>query len=450
MQEAPDQPTATPPPARKARYYFGWNIVIASVISQAAYFHHFASSLGLFLEPMQAELGLSATAVAGVQTTTRVLEGVAAPVVGPLVDRFGPRVLMPIGGVILALSLWGTAVCHSVWMLYLLRGVIASIGFALMGDIVTGVAIGKWFVKKRGRAMGFSRTAMNVAGIVLSPLTVWVIVTRGWRTAFFVYGALALFCAAIPPLFLMRRSPEDLGLQPDGGDAGGEKEDSRKGSKKFSKAPLPTDPVWTKRSTLRTGAFWMLSASFAINVLAYQGMNMNLPKYVKDVGHGVAMIGAVMSGRFIIQAVAAVLMGFLAEYADRVSVRIVPFILQGLGAFFFMYAKNPYFLWLALVLFSIGQPGVQILQEVVFANFFGRRSLGVVLSLGYFVIFASGALGPVAMSLARDITGSYQSSFVVLVGLFALATVMLGMARPPKPKAYVTPGAPPAATGLAS
>lgn len=440
--------------ARKSRYFFGWNVVIASAISQVAYFHHLAASLGLFLKPLQTEFGWSRSALAGVQTTGRVLEGVAAPIVGPLVDRYGPRVLMPIGGIILTLSLLGTVACNNIWQLYLFRGILASIGFALIGDVVTGVTISKWFVKKRGRAVGFSRTASMVAGIVITPLTVYVIAGPGWRMAFVMYAVFAFVFAVMPPLFLMRRSPEDLGLLPDGIDASGAGSTSlRKGGEKGPQADgahMAPEPLWSRGEALRTGSFWMISAAFAINVLAFQSINMSLAAYVEDVGHGAAMVGAVMSGRFVIQSVAAFFMGYLAEYADRVAIRIVPFLLQGLGAYLFIYAADPFFLWLALAFFSMGQSGALVLQEVVYANFFGRKSLGAIRSMGYFVIFVPGAMGPVAMNAVFDMMGSYRAAFEVLVGLFALASFMLGVARPPKAKRYATPEAQGPATSATS
>ena len=104
------------------------------------------------MRPLQNEFSWSRSQIAVVQTISRVLEALVAPFIGPIIDRFGTRSVIPVGAIIAGISLIATTFIDELWQFYLLRGVAAAIGFSLMGFLVTSIAINNWFVKKRGRA----------------------------------------------------------------------------------------------------------------------------------------------------------------------------------------------------------------------------------------------------------------------------------------------------------
>jgi len=190
--------------------------VAASFLARLAYAEHYASILGVFIKPFQSEFGWGRSAIAGVQTVARLIEASVAPIVGPLIDRHGPRVLMPAGAIIVGLAMLGVTRINTIWQFYTLRGVVVAIGFTLMGGLVTDVTINKWFIQKRGRAIAFSRAGVNLGNIVMAPLSVFIIVASGWRTMFFIFAVVTWLFVLIPSAVLMRRRPEDIGQSPDG------------------------------------------------------------------------------------------------------------------------------------------------------------------------------------------------------------------------------------------
>ena len=141
---------------KKPRYFYGWNIVAASLLAHLAYAEHFSSMLGFFFKPLQNEFGWSRTALATIQTIARLVEALSAPIIGPLIDRYGPRVLMPIGAIIVGFAMLGVTQVNTIWQFYLLRGIVSAIGYTIMGTLVTDVAINNWFIRKRGRALAIS------------------------------------------------------------------------------------------------------------------------------------------------------------------------------------------------------------------------------------------------------------------------------------------------------
>jgi len=425
---------------RKSRYFYGWNIVAASFLTQLSYAEHFSSILGFYFKPLQNEFGWSRTALAAVQTIARATEALMASVVGPLIDRYGPRVLMPIGAIIVGLAMLGVTQINAIWQFYLLRGIVAAVGFTFMGALVTGVTINNWFIRKRGRALAISRIGSNLSNIIFVPVTVLVIAASGWRTMFVIFAVVTWLVALIPSAVLMRRRPEDMGLRPDGIEPSTAEDKSNKGKQGYpvSEATSVGEPIWSRREVLKTGSFWLLAASFGINSMAFQGINISLVSYIQDLGYSETMLAIVMTFRAIMAAVSLPFMGFLAERAHRVIVRVVPFVIQGVAVLLFLSAGRPVFLWFAVGLYGLGLSGVMIIQEVLWANFFGRLSLGLVRSLAFLVAFGFGASGPIAMNAVFDILGSYQPAFMVIAGLFVISAFLMGTAQPPEARRYVT------------
>lgn len=426
-------------PAKKQRYFYGWNIVGASFMAHLAYAEHFSSTLGLFFRPLNKEYGWSRTSIALVQTIARVVEAGTAPLIGPLIDRYGPRILMTIGAVVVGIAmLWVTQV-NSLWQFYAVRGVVVALGFTLMGGLVTNVAINNWFVRKRGRAIAIAGVGSQLGNVILLPLTVWIIATSGWRTSFVVFAILTWLVVLLPAGILMRRRPEDVGLAPDGDPPAAEASHAPGSPDAPTPVAAAPEPIWSRRELLRTPVFWFLAAAFAIDSLAFQGVNISLAPYIEDLGYSDATKATVITMRAALQALLLPVMGFIAEKASRATIRSAPFLFQGLAAFFFLLAGHSTFLWMAVISYGIGLAGIIVVQEVLWANYFGRLSLGMVRSTGYVISFGFGAMGPVFMNLVFDLTGSYRPAFALYIFLFGIAAALAFIVRPPKATRYATP-----------
>ncbi|MFC2038969.1 MFS transporter [Chloroflexota bacterium] len=423
---------------KKPRYFYGWNIVAASFLAHLSYAEHFSSMLGFYFRPLQAEFGWSRSAMAAVQTIARVTEAIVAPLVGPLIDKYGPRVLMPIGAVITGIAMLAITQMADLWQFYLFRGVVSAIGFTLMGGLVTDVAVNNWFIKKRGRALAVGRIGNNLSNIIFTPLTVFVLAASGWRTMFFIFAVVTWLVVLIPSIILMRRRPEDMGLYPDGIKPSVTEIKSR-GEETAEFVTEDTgegEPLWSRREVLKTKSFWLLAASFGINSMAFQGINISLAPYIQDMGYSETMLASVMTFRAVMAAVGLLFMGFLAEKADRVFIRVSPFIVQALAVYLLLQAESPLYLWLGVAVYGLGLSGIVVIQEVLWADNFGRLSLGLVRSLAFLVAFGFGASGPIAMNAVFDIMGSYHPAFIAIIGFFALSALCIAVVKPPKAKRF--------------
>ena len=419
---------------RRGRYFYGWNIVAASFMAHLAYAEQFSSTLGLFFRPFTAEFGWNRTQIATVQTISRVVEAATAPLAGPLVDRFGARTLLPVGALVAGTALVGVTFVESLWQFYIVRGFVAAIGFTLMGNLVTSVAINNWFIRMRGRALAISSTGASISNVVMIPVAVYVIAEYGWREMFWIFAIITWIVVLAPSTILIRRRPEDMGLRPDGVES-----DSPQG-------PTPTqetsqampEPVWTRKEALRAPAFWLIAGCFAISSLAFQGINISLAPYVQDLGYEEALVAAALTTRAIVMAVTLPVVGLVAERSNMGPVRALPFILQTIGCVLFLFADEVWFLFPALIVYGMGITSLGVTQEVLWANSFGRLSLGSIRSMGFVITFGFGATGPIVMNLIYDQLGSYRPAFLIFIAFFAVSAVLILFLRPPRPPRYTS------------
>jgi cyanate permease len=301
------------------------------------------------------------------------------------------------------------------------------------------VAINNWFIKKRGRAIAIARVGGNFSNFIMVPACVFVIAHAGWRVMYAVFAIAAWVTVLIPSAVLMRRRPEDMGLLPDGEQvAPYHSGESHSGSQvtpntTYSHAP---EPVWNRREVIASGTFWLITIAFAINSMSFQGINISLAPYIQDLGYSDTMLAVLITFRAVVMMPAGLIMGFLAEKAEKTSMRAVPFLVLSLATLLFCFAKQPVNLWLAITAYGLGAAGVHVTQEVLWANYYGRLSLGLVRSLAFFFSFGLGSIGPIAMNLVFDTVGSYRPAFVMISLLFMLAAIFVASARPVKAKRY--------------
>ena len=423
---------------KKPRYFYGWNVVAASFMAHLAYAEHHSSMLGFFFRPFQNEFGWNRSALAAVQTIARVAEAMVAPIVGPFVDRYGSRILMPVGAVIVGLTMLAVTQIDAIWQFYLLRGIIVALGFTLMGNLVTDVAINNWFVRKRGRAVAIARLGSNISNMAFVPLTVFIIGAYGWRTMFVVFAVITWLVVLIPSLLLMRRRPEDMGLYPDGIDPNQARAGDKNEDDSNSNITALREPIWSRREVLATRTFWILAISFGACSMAFQGINISLAPYIQDLGYADTMVASVMTVRAAIMATSLPFMGILIEHSQKLLVRIIPFAIQGVAAILFLLAEQPTFLWMAVAVYGIGMSGIGVMQGTIWADYFGRFSLGLVRSIAFFIAFGFGAIGPLAMNVVFDVMGSYKPAFMVIAALFVIAALLMTTIRPPKARRYTT------------
>ncbi|MBI2857632.1 MAG: MFS transporter, partial [Chloroflexi bacterium] len=254
---------------KRPRFFYGWYIVGASVALNFYLSIAFFQGLQVFFLPILTDFGWSRTAASGAYSLRQLESGLLAPVVGFLVDRWGPRTIILMGVVVAGAGMVMLGAIQSLWMFYAAL-MIASIGTSAASHGVTWpVVISSWFHRLRGRALGMAMLGPVVAG----PVVVLVAVmeqTLGWRWSLFVLGV-GLWIVGIPLALVARSNPERYGYHPDGEQAESTELDLEASSTSADQSSTDTNSV-SSLEALRTRQFWLLSLLLGSQFLGTSGL----------------------------------------------------------------------------------------------------------------------------------------------------------------------------------
>lgn len=418
---------------KTAKIFYGWYVVGVGFLANVASSFALASTLSIFLKPLTAELGISR----GVFSLLRSGEGIVAaglaPLVGTLVDRYGGRWLMALGAAIVGVGYLLLSHIGSFSEFAAIRLTLVTVGDVLMGYMVVNVVVAQWFVRKRGRAFAFTSMGVGFAKVCMPVLVAWLLVSLGWRQTWTVFALLTVGLLVLPALLVIRRTPEEMGLLPDGGGeaVGNDSPKSSQPTRPNQTLENDGETVWTRAEAVHTSAFWLLVVTFGISSVGVTGLNLHVYSYVTDIGHSPVVAATVMSVIASMQLASPLAWGFLADRIDPRYAAMLRFVIQGVGLGMAILTSNLGFLFAGFFLYGIGLGGNMVLPDILWANYFGRRSLGKVRGMGLLISQVLAAFGPPFFGFLFDATGGYGLSFA-LFGFALMTSAGLSlMLRPP-------------------
>src|SRR6195952_796517 len=272
-------------------FYYGWVIVAVTFVTMAIGVTA-RTSFSLLFPPIVQEFGWERGATAGTFSFGFLVSGALSPLIGRMMDRFGPRAVMELGVLLMASGLLLAPLTTQLWHLYLTIGMLVGGGSICLGYSGQSLFLPNWFVRKRGLAIGIAFAGVGIGSIIILPLIQVMIERTGWRTACTSMGILVLVALA-PINLLVRKRPQDMGLEPDGDAA-----------PSASSRPVSNvvDPVWaavdwTLARAMRTTRFWWIALGYFGGLYIWYAVQVHQTKYLLDIGFnpGVAVwaLGAV-------------------------------------------------------------------------------------------------------------------------------------------------------------
>jgi MFS family permease len=409
-------------------------IVAVGFLAHIASAFSISSTLAVFLKPLSQDLGLSRGTFSLIRSGEILIGAAAAPVIGTLLDRYGGRWLIAAGGLISGAGFLLLGQARDFWQFAIVRWLLVSPGDTLMGSLVVNVSISQWFVRMRGRALALAGMGHGLAKVCMPVAVASLILYAGWRSAWMVFGLVTLVLVVGPSLLFMRRRPEDIGLLPDGaaGEPSGIGAPARKTGPAETHPPAFEEVTWNRREALGTSAFWLIVVTFGVSHVGVTGLNLHVFSFVSDQGHPAIVAALVMSIIAVMQFTTPMVWGLLGERVNVARLILAKFVIQALGILLALSNPALVSLYAGFFLYGIGMGGTAILAEMIWANYFGRTSLGKIRGMGSLLTSAFSAGGPPFFGLLFDATQSYNLSFGIFIGmLFASAGLSLFL-RPPR------------------
>ena len=431
----PGSPTATDATQpRQGRFFYGWYVVAAACIQ--GMFGNGAISTGFprFFEPIRADMGISYAAMSLVFSLARAEGGLGAPIVGWLVDKFGSRPMILVGGLTAGIGLMVLAFAREYWQLVFLFVGVVSVGkTAGLGQTLMAT-VNQWFIRRKALALSTLMTSFAGGGAIVVPLLHMGIVFLDWRPTVFLIGLLVTLLT-LPVAYVIRSRPEDMGLRPDGDpptDAPAPARQSRGGGHHGGSAPADgaVEQNFTVRQALRTTSFWFILMGVITRVSATNSIIIHLfPLLVwKGVSEDVATLSA--SVMFFM----AIPLRFLLGVAGgRVSPRKMLFYGMNLGAIGLL---GLWILpqWSALFVFILGLAiveGITSVNWIMVGDYFGRSrfaslmgAMSIFHNIGMFI-------APIYAGWIRDTTGSYEIVLATFAPTFVISAFCFALARKP-------------------
>ncbi|MGJ3260358.1 MAG: MFS transporter [Rhodospirillales bacterium] len=409
-------------------FYYGWIVLAAVCAASFSRQGPAVATLSIFIDPMTTEFGWSRTEISGAVSLGGILGAVAAPLIGPFLDRNGARTILCFAVLTTGIPLLCISTVNALPLFYVFY-CIARMNFTGPYDIGIYGSVVNWFYEKRSFATSITTVGL-MTGLVAMPLIAhFAMQAGGWRSAWIAVGATVLIVGFVPAwLFLVRR-PEDLGLAIDGKSA---PEPAAGDSTPETPDISPPEPAFTRAEAMRTPAFWLLSAFTALVWPIQAGVSLHQAPFLIERGLDPTVAATAVSTFSLTSAIIGFGFGFWPKRVPLRFALVLVGVLLGAAALAMHAVASAPMAYGAAILFGCGIGGLLTMLPIAWADFFGRRSYGAIRGAALTIQVASQAAGPLIAGALRDITGTYDTPLLTFATFgFAAGAVAL-LARPPR------------------
>lgn len=347
-----------------------------------------------------------------------VLTGAFSILAGRIADRFGPRLVLTVSGLIVGIGYVLMSRVSSVWQYYLVYGVLLSIG--LSGIVVPLMSnVSRWFTKGRGLACGIVISGIGVGVVVMPQVANRLIAVYDWRTSFIILGITALILI-VGFAQLLRRAPDQKNII--------RRERTSTGT---TISDVQVQGL-SARIAIRSRQFWIICLIALFLTYGVQTVMVHIVAHSTDLGYSTTIAATILSVIGVVSIAAKIFMGSLG---DKIGNRIVMIIISVLLVLVFIWlglAADLWMLYIFAVVFAFSYAGWSANQPPLVAEFFGLKSHGTLYGLVQFAGFIGGALGVFLGGYIFDQSGNYQWVFVIcaMIGVVSLIlSILLKPAR---------------------
>jgi MFS family permease len=388
--------------------YAGWKVAAAAFVGVSVSFAPIVPyTFSLFLNPLHAAFGWQREAISGTFALAAITVALVSPGIGMLFDRFAPRRIILPSILVFALALGSLSLLgpniNRFYLTYFVLGLVANgtAQFAYTRTILT------WFKKQRGIAIAVTLTGSGVGSILIPPATQWMIDHHGWRSAYLMLGAIALFGLPLTAL-LVRNKPVPAVPADDSPD--------------YSPAPGATIGA-----ALRTMLFWILAFIIMLSAFSENGLVTNMAAMLTE--HGIAAQSAALalSVRGGTGIIGRLCTGFLIDRFSAQRIQTFILLLSAIGTFVLALAGTSPLALVGAALLGLGLGSEADIVPYLLAKYFGRKHFSALYGLTWTAYAVGGATGPMVVGHLYDRFGSYQPRFIIGLAGVALFAALLSL-----------------------
>jgi MFS family permease len=413
--------------------YYGW-IIVAVVFVSMGVGVNARTAFSLLFPPILAEFGWERGVTAGAFSFGFLVSAALSPSLGRLMDRRGPRVVIELGVLLIGAGLLLATVVTRPWHLYATLGVMVGGGSVCLGYTGQSLFLPDWFVRRRGLAMSLAFSGVGVGSMILLPWMQGLISRSGWRAACWALGLLVLLLL-VPLNLLLRRRPEDMGLEPDGDRAAAEGAVARP-SNVVDAAWASVD--WTLGRAARTARFWWIAIGYFCGLFAWYAVQVHQTKYLIEIGFSPTDAAWALGVVSLAGIPGQITLGWLSDRIGREWVWTAGTLGFAICyAALLLLAATPTMPLLYVMVVAQGMLGYGLTSVVgaIPAEIFQGRHYGSIFGTLMLASIGGGAVGPWLTGVLHDRTGSYTIAFWISIACSVISAVAIWLAAPRKVRA---------------
>lgn len=410
-------------------FFYGWLLVAIGFVTMAVGVNA-RTAFSLLFPPILDEFGWDRGVTAGIFSFGFLVSALVTPFVGRLMDRRGPALVVELGVAAMAAGLLLAPLAREAWQLYLTLGALVGGGINCLAYTGQSLYLTNWFVRRRGFALSIAFSGVGIGSVTLLPWLQTLIEDGGWRAACWALGILVLVLL-VPPNLLLRRRPEDLGLNPDG-----------IGASSLTSGPHGNiiDPAWaavdwTLARALRTARFWWIAVGYFCGLFAWYAVQVHQTKYLIDIGFSPATAAWALGIVSLVAVPGQIALGHLSDRIGREWVWVI-----GNGGFVLcclaLIALRDYPAMAVLYAMVVAQGaigyGLTSVMGAIPAEIFEGRQFGSIFGCVMLSAILGGAAGPWLTGILHDRFGDYAAAFLLSIGLSLVSAAAIWRAAPRK------------------
>ena len=402
------------------RVPYGYFIVIACFLIEGCGIGAYVA-FSVFFKPLLKDFGWSRATISGASSLAYLLMGLIGIVAGSLNDRFGPRIVMALTGIICGIGYFLLSQIQSSWELYVLYGLLVGTGLS-SADVIPLTVTARWFLRRQGMMTGIIKVGTGSGQLVMPLLAGALIMAYGWRAAFVGFGIVVAVVLIGAGQFL-RRDPGVKGNVLDGAGAHARMAEGAR------------EDGLSLREAVRTPQFWLFCIITFLVMNCLLTILMHVVPHASDIGLDPIKAAGVVSTVGGVSMLGRLLTGFLIDRIGTRKSMTICFILLIAAFLWLQVAHNAWMLYLFAAVYGVAHGSFFTLISPTVARLFGISSHGVLVGIILFSGNFGGAIGPVLAGYVFDLTNSYQLVFLLLAAVCGVALLLTPLLKPAVQKA---------------
>ena len=422
----------------KSGIFFGWWTAVATGVVSGLGLGFYMYGISALFKPISLELGLSRAATSGATGIGFMIGSLLSPAIGWLVDKFGPKLSIVIGLLMVIAGLVLMNFVNSGWEFYLVWGILMGVGVFLGFTIAIDKSLNDWFEKKIGLAMGVRFAFIGLTGAISLPLISWLISAVGWRLTCLLWAGILAMGLPLILLFVKNQRPENYGLRPDGNRIGTLPESGTTSLNEKNSNSAAADfqrEDFSFRQAIKTNAFWMLAVSYIAQYFITAGFNTHCIPFLTEMNIDPIIAGSMMGIMIIFTIPSRFLYGVFADRVPKDRLKLLmalPFLIILFGIAIFLVNPSTISIYTLLVFYGLAHGLPTPLLIIIVSRYFGRKAFGAILGSCVMFLAPAALFSPVIAGWIFDKTGSYTIALELFAATALFAAIMLCFMKTPK------------------